>query len=45
MVYTVEVTATDNRDGALPITPTYKIGKNVVLGIRPDNLLDLFAFL
>lgn len=33
MVYTVEVTATDNRDGTLSITPTYKIGKNVVPGI------------
>ena len=36
-VYTVEVAVTDNRDGTLSVTPTYKIGENVVPDISFKN--------
>ena len=36
-VYTVEVTVTDNRDGTLLVTPTYKNGETVVSDISFDN--------
>ena len=36
-VYTVEVTVTDNRDGTLLVTPTYKNGETVVPGISFNN--------
>ena len=36
-VYTVYVTVTDNRDGTLNVTPTYKNGENVVPGISFNN--------
>ena len=38
--YTVEVAVTDNRDGTLSVTPTYKIGENVVPDISFKNMYE-----